>query len=63
MAKINIEIEALNQKCAECPYIEIEKEAYYQDGIHCYTKLVCTRLPMCSRALMSAQKEDENYGN
>ena len=63
MAKVKIEIEALNQKCAECPYIVLEKEAYYQDGIHCYTKLVCTRLPMCSRALMSAQKEDENYGN
>lgn len=63
MAKVKIEIEALNQKCAECPYIEIEKERYYQDGICCYNKLLCTRLPICSQALITAQKEDDNYGN
>lgn len=63
MAKVMIEIEALNQKCAECPYIEIEKERYYQDGICRYNKLICTRLPICSQALITAQKEDESYGN
>ena len=47
----------------ECPYIEIEKERYYQDGICHYNKLICTRLPICSQALITAQKEDESYGN
>lgn len=63
MAKVQVEIEALNENCAKCPYIDIEKIASpHIDGTY-YQKLICTRLKICSAALKMNEGRSENNGS
>lgn len=44
MAKVQVEIEALNENCAKCPYIDIKTiSSPHIDGTY-YQKLICARL-------------------
>lgn len=48
MAKIKVEVEALNENCAKCPYIDIETISSPYIGGTYHQELICTRLEMCS---------------
>lgn len=63
MAKVQVEIEALNENCAKCPYIDIEKIASpHIDGTY-YQELICTRLKMCSTVSKMNEGRSENNGS
>lgn len=53
MAKVQVEIEALNENCAKCPHID---GTYYQE-------LICTRLEMCSAVSKINEERSENNGS
>lgn len=63
MAKINIEIEALNENCAKCPYIDIETISSPYIGGTYHQELICTRLEMCSTVSKMNEERSENNGS
>ena len=63
MAKVQVEIEALNENCAKCPYIDIETiSSPHIDGTY-YQELICTRLEMCSAVSKINEERSENNGS
>ena len=63
MAKVKIEIEALNENCAKCPYIKIETISRPYSGDTYYRELICTRLKMCSTVSKMNEERSENNGS
>ena len=63
MAKVQVEIEALNENCAKCPYIDIETISSPYIGGTYYRELICTRLKICSAALKMNEERSENNGS
>lgn len=63
MAKVQVEIEALNENCAKCPYIDIETISSSYIGGTYHQELICTRLKMCSTVSKINAERSENNGS
>ena len=63
MAKVQIEIEALNENCAKCPYIDIETISSPYMGGTFHQELICTRMNLCSAVTKMNKERSENNGN
>ena len=63
MAKVQVEIEALNENCAKCPYIDIETISSPYIGGTYHRELICTRLKMCSTVSKMNEERSENNGS